>query len=238
MFQKRLTIVVGHFGSGKTEIDVNGAMKLAASGLATSLVDLDFVKPYFRSRSAGQFLKDAGVELVSPDGENEYADMPMLLPRVRAVAKDLSRHVIMDVGGDDTGAKVLGSIADVLDFQDLDMVLVLNFRRPFTPDVESALIMASEIEGVTGRKLTGILSNTHLMDETTFDVVKDGFEKASATALAKGLPVKGLALEEAIVPEINDETFGCPVLRLSRAVRPVFDEGPQVRTVGPLFVLK
>ena len=141
-------------------------MKLAASGLATSLVDLDFVKPYFDL-----------VRLASFERRRRGACQPRRRKRVcrhadvaakgACCAKDLSRHVIMDVGGDDTGAKVLGSIADVLDSQDLDMVLVLNFRRPFTPDVESALIMASEIEGVTGRKLTGILSNTHLMDETT-----------------------------------------------------------------------
>lgn len=238
MFGSRITIVVGHFGSGKTEIAVNAAMNLAAAGTPTSLVDLDFVKPYFRSRTAGRFLIDAGVELVAPDGEKLYADLPILLPRVRSVCKDPSRTVIMDVGGDDTGARVLGSLADVLHDQPLELLLVLNFRRPFTPDVESAVAMAAEIETAARRKVDGIVSNTHLMDETTLDVVREGWEMSGAVAGRLGVPVRALALEEGVLPDVDDATFGCPVLRLRRAVRPIFDEGPRVPRVGPLFVLK
>lgn len=238
MFGSRITIVVGHFGSGKTEIAVNAAMNLAAAGRPVSLVDLDFVKPYFRSRTAGRFLIDAGVELVAPDGEKLYADLPILLPRVRSICKDPNRTVLMDVGGDDTGARVLGSLTDVLHDQPLEVLLVLNFRRPFTPDVESAIAMAAEIETAARRKVDGIVSNTHLMDETTLDVVREGWEMSDAVAGRLGVPVRALALEEGVLPEVVDATFGCPVLRLRRAVRPIFDEGPRVPRVGPLFVLK
>ncbi len=238
MFGNRITIVVGHFGSGKTEIAVNGAMSLAASGHATSLVDLDFVKPYFRSRTAGRFLIDAGVELVAPDGENLYADLPILLPRVRSVCKDLTRTVIMDVGGDPTGARVLGSLADVLHDQPLELVLVLNFRRPWTPDVPSALVMAAGIQTAARRKVDGIVSNTHLMDETTLDVVREGWQMSREVAATLGVPVRAVAVEDGVLPEVDDATFGCPVLRLRRSVRPVFEEGLQVPRVGPLFVLK
>lgn len=238
MFGSRITIIVGHFGSGKTEVAVNGAMTLAQTGQPTSLVDLDFVKPYFRSRTAGRFLIDAGVELVAPEGENLYADLPILLPRVRSICKDPTRTVIMDVGGDDTGARVLGSLADVLADQPLDLVLVLNFRRPFTPDVPAALAMAADIETAARRKVNGIVSNTHLMDETTLDVVREGWVMSGDVAARLGVPVLALALEEGVLSQVDDATFGCPVLRLRRAVRPVFEEGPRVPHVGPLFVLK
>jgi hypothetical protein len=133
---------------------------------------------------------------------------------------------------------VLGALAEVLDDQPLELVLVLNFLRPFTPDVPAALAMAAEIETAARRKVNGIVSNTHLMDETTLDVVREGWEMSRAVASTLGVPVRAVAVEEGVLPDVDDATFGCPVLRLRRSVRPVFDEGPQVPRVGPLFVLK
>jgi energy-coupling factor transporter ATP-binding protein EcfA2 len=238
MFDSRITILVGHFGSGKTELAVHGARILAQAGVPVSLVDLDVVKPYFRSRSSGDFLVEAGVELVAPSGEFLYADLPIILPRVRSICRDHSRRVIMDVGGDDTGARVLGSLEDVLEGQSADLLLVLNFRRPFTPDVDGALAMAAEIQAASRRMVTGIVSNTHLMGETTAEVVLDGLALARSTAQRLGVPVRALAVEEGLAGIPDASELGCEVLVMRRAVRPPFDEGPSVRTSGPLFVLK
>lgn len=136
MYRKRVTVFVGHFGSGKTEIALNGALDLAAAGERVVVADLDVVKPYFRSRSARAILSDAGIELLAPTGANIHSDLPIIVPQIRSRLRDSNRRLIMDVGGDDIGARVLGSLADVVPLDDTDCLLVLNFRRPSTPDPE------------------------------------------------------------------------------------------------------
>lgn len=239
MFARRITIVVGHFGSGKTEIAVNGAVRLAAEGHAVSLVDADVVKPYFRTREARVLLAGLDIEVVAPDGDNATADLPIVLPRVRTLCRDPSRRVIVDAGGDDTGARILGSLSDVLAGQDLDFLLVLNFRRPFTPDAASAVDMAREIEAAARLKVTGVVSNTHLMAETTGIVVLEGLQMARDTAAALGVDVRAVVVEEALADGIASADPGCEVLALRRIVQPpIGTPRLRVRTTGPLFLVK
>ena len=148
MFERRVTLLVGHFGSGKTEIALNGALELAAVGEAVTLADLDVVKPYFRSRSARQLLAERGIELIAPAGECVHADLPIIVPQVRTALRNPSRRTIMDVGGDDTGARVLGSLSDAIARSETDCLVVLNFRRPSTQNPKQAVSMVREIEAV------------------------------------------------------------------------------------------
>ena len=142
---RRVTVYVGHFGSGKTEIALNRALDLAAAGVPVTLADLDVVKPYFRTRSAKAILEDAGIELLAPQGANIHADLPIIVPQIRSQLRDPVRRLIMDVGGDDVGARVLGSLSDVVPIEDKDCLLVLKFSRPSTPDTEAAPAMLREI---------------------------------------------------------------------------------------------
>lgn len=238
MFRKSLAILVGHFGSGKTEVAVNAAIGMARAGDRVVLADLDVVKPYFRSREAAATLARLGVDLVAPEGDLATADLPILLPRVRTICADHAGRVVMDVGGDENGARILGALSDVLRPADHELVLVVNFRRPFTPDPESAVAMAREIERVSRLKVTGVFSNTHLMDRTTREVVEEGLSMARRTAEALGVPVVGVGVEagreDALVGPGDP---GCEVLPLHRIVQPPVD-GPRVPRSGPLFVLR
>ncbi len=237
LFPRRVTILAGHFGSGKTEIALNGALGLAASGIEVSLVDLDVVKPYFRSRSAREFLRQAGVQLVAPDGEFFSSDLPIILPQVRGALGDRSRKVLMDAGGDDTGARVVGSLADTIPAEETDFLLVLNFRRPFTPDVDAALAMAREIEATARLKITGLISNTHLMKETTLEVVMAGHEMALRTSRLMGIPLVALTVKDALLSAVQGAGPGCPVIPLKPLVKPAFEEERGQRKIGPLFVV-
>ena len=198
MYRKRVTLLVGHFGSGKTEIALNAALDLAASGVRVTVADLDVVKPYFRSRSARAMLSEAGIELLAPTGANVHADLPIIVPQIRGHLRDPDRRLIADVGGDDVGARVLGSLSDVVPFDDTDCLLVLNFRRPATPDPERALQMVREIEAAGRVPVSGLISNTHLMGETTPAVVVDGYRKAVETARLAELPVVAVTVTRPI----------------------------------------
>jgi len=237
MFGKPLTILVGHFGSGKTEVAVNAAIGMARAGGRVVLADLDVVKPYFRSREAAAELARLGVEVIAPEGELATADLPILLPRVRTLCSGGSGRVVMDVGGDDNGARILGALSDVLAPADHDLVLVVNFRRPLTPDPGTAVAMAREIERVSRLRVTGVFSNTHLMDRTTREVVEEGLAMARRTAEALGVPVVGVGVEEGREGDLGPGQTGCEVLPLRRIVQPPID-GPRVPRTGPLFVLR
>jgi hypothetical protein len=238
LFQRRVTFLVGHFGSGKTEIALNGALGLAADGTKVTLADLDVVKPYFRSRAARNLLDEAGVELLVPEGENIFADLPIIVPQIRGVLGRTGTKVIFDVGGDDTGARVLGSLADVVPHDETDCLLVLNFRRPATADPDEAVAMVRRIEAVARIPVNGLISNTHLMDETTQEVILEGHQMAVETGRNLGVPVVAVAVPESSVNGLDRSQLDCELIPLQRLLKPPFAfSTPERRAIGPLFVL-
>ncbi|MGC8762831.1 MAG: hypothetical protein ACP5VN_04255 [Acidobacteriota bacterium] len=237
VFSRRVTALGGHFGSGKTELTLSAALALASSFPVLSLVDLDLVKPYLRSRSARGLLKAAGVELVAPLGEYFSADLPIVLPEIRNRLVDPGRKILLDVGGDDLGVRALASLSDAVPPSETDFFLIVNFRRPLTPDVASAAEMALRIAAVSRLRPTGLLANTHLMGETTAEVVLDGLRLAEEAGRSLGLPVRGVGVPEALAADLADRTGGVPVLPVRRIVRPPFEMDRERRTVGPLFVV-
>lgn len=237
MFNSRVTIFVGHFGSGKTEIAVNGALQLAGSGVAVALVDLDVVKPYFRSRSAREFMAEKGIDVVIPTGENVHADLPIIVPRIRALLAKSARKVLVDAGGDPTGARALGSLSDAIPVDETEHLLVLNFRRPFTQTVDEAVGMVHEVEAAARIPVTGLVSNTHLLGETTSEIVTAGFEMARETGERLGLPVVAIAVDDVTRPRIAANAFPCEILTLHRLIKPPFESRRGPAKHGPLFVL-
>jgi Mrp family chromosome partitioning ATPase len=237
VYERRITVLVGSFGSGKTEIALNGALALAAAGGPVTLADLDVVKPYFRSRAARAILDEAGIRLLAPAGEVTHSDLPIVVPQVRAALRDPSCRVVVDAGGDDVGARVLGSLSDVLPVADAHVLVVLNFRRPSTPDAEKAAAMVRKIEAAARVKVTGLVSNTHLMRETTPRVVLEGHQLAVEAAEDLGIPVIAVTATSDVAADLAGEELGCPLVVLQRIVLPPFEQPPQTRTMGPLFVV-
>lgn len=230
-----MTVLVGHFGSGKTEIALNLAMDLASNGVPVTMADLDVVKPYFRTRSARALLAESGIDLLAPEGENIHADLPIIVPQIRSHLRRSDRRLIIDVGGDDVGARVLGSLSDVVPQAETECLLVLNFSRPSTPSPAAAVEMAREIEAVGRLPVTGLISNTHLMDETTLEAILEGLESAQQTAETLGVPVVAVAASEDLAADLR-ATIDRRVVALRRIITPPF-ELPRQRTTGPLFVV-
>jgi hypothetical protein len=215
----RLNIIVGNYGSGKTEVSVNLALALAERH-PVQIVDLDIVNPYFRCREAREEMEAAGIRVIYPKGEFHAADLPILLPEVKGTLSSGEGYVIFDVGGDDVGARILSSLADVLADREYAMLQVINTRRPFTGEVEGCLRIKKEIEAASRLRITGIIANTHLMDETEAATVLDGIETAREVAERGGLTLEFATVDPGLHDRVAAERPGCPLLPVERRMLP------------------
>ena len=215
-----VVLFTGNYGSGKTEVAVNYTAHFARSGVATKIVDLDLVNPYFRCREAREQLEAIGVAVVAPGGELHSADLPILLPQVRGAIEHNTGLSVLDVGGDNVGATVLAGLVKSFTRSGYEMNFVLNKNRPFTGTVEGALQMMSEIETASGLKITAIVSNTHLMDETTPDMIVEGVGFAQTVAAAKGVKFAFVAIEQRLLDHPELAACSAPVLAIERMLLP------------------
>lgn len=217
--REKITLFLGNFGSGKTEVAVNFALHCAHHrvGEKAALVDLDLVNPYFRSRESREVLESRGVRVVLPDRQYLNADLPILVPEVRGLLKlvlaDVPEeegreipvsHVILDVGGDDVGARVLGALSDALPEGAYRACMVLNANRPMTRDVAGIRRILGEIETAGAMKVTGFVSNTHLMEETNLETIIEGRKLAAEARDATGLPLQFVCVPAGLVDEARN----------------------------------
>ena len=185
---KRIQIITGHYGSGKTEFAVNLALHLASSGEKTALADLDIVNPYFRSYEQAKRLEENGVRVIVTSCGG-VADIPALNPAVLSIFEDRSYHGVLDLGGDPIGARVLARFAPKLQGEDFDLLFVLNANRPETGTAEKALAYLRAIEDECRQKVTGIVNNTHLCGQTTPEEIFKGAKLAQELSELAALPI-------------------------------------------------
>jgi len=161
---KRITIISGHYGSGKSEISVN----LALSKKIDYLVDLDIINPYFRSRGLSEMLAQKSIHLVESTVKGMTgSDLPYVSGEgvVPFVNPDIT--AIYDLGGTENGARVLIQFLDrVKDINEIDFLCSVNIFRPETANVKGILDTISMYEAETQMKITGLINNTNLINET------------------------------------------------------------------------
>ncbi|MCK5128044.1 MAG: cobalamin biosynthesis protein CbiA [candidate division Zixibacteria bacterium] len=215
---KKIIIIIGGFGSGKTEVSVNLAKYFTTTDKTPiTLVDLDLVNPYFRSREVLEEMEALGVHVVCPTGGKFYADLPILLPQIKGLVESHEGLLILDVGGDSQGAKALGSISSFFVDDSYEMVAVLNSRRPQTSDVSGCLATMQRIELTAKLKFTGLVSNSHMIEETDLDVILEGYELSQAVSAESGLPLFFISGKHTVFEHMKQE-FDCPVLPMTRSM--------------------
>lgn len=218
---ERLIAIVGNYGSGKTELAVNLSLQLAASGHRVQIADLDLVNPYFRCREARDLMEGNGIRVVVPPGAQAFADLPIVLPEIRGMLRPPAGTIsILDVGGDDVGARVLASFRTAIADGEYELWQVINARRPFTDSVAGCAAMRRSIESASRWNVTGLVVNTHLIDDTTADVVLDGWRLAGAVRAETGLPIRAVAVMDELVSALDCRIIDAPLLRLRRHMLP------------------
>ena len=206
MKYKRITLLSGHYGSGKTNIAVNMAFELKKLTDNVVVADMDIVNPYFRTKDSQREFEEAGIKLIASAFAGSNVDLPSLPQEMYSLTDDRTAHCILDIGGDERGALVLGRYSTMIkEENDYEMLFVFNACRPLTPDADSALEVMREIEWAGKIPFTGIINNSNIGEETTPETVLSSVEKANELSEKAGIPLVMTSVHSKIFPSLENK---------------------------------
>ena len=204
---KRIVVVCGHYGSGKTNLSVNLALLLARLGKQVTVSDLDIVNPYFRTADFRELMKEHNIDLVCPQYANTNLDIPVLPPVLRAALQNEHQTVVVDVGGDDAGAVALGGYSQLMEQQGYTMLYVINRCRYLTEEVEEEIQLLRAVEASSRMKVSYLENNTNLGPETTAEVVEKSHTYLRKVSAETGIPVLFTSVRKDLADGITGDTL-------------------------------
>ena len=217
---KRILLLSGHYGSGKTNIAVNLAFMLKQKHDRVTIADVDIVNPYFRTSDSRKELEDSGIRLICSEFAGSNVDLPALPAEMYSIVDDPGQTAIIDVGGDDRGALALGRLRDgILKENDYEMLFVINRFRPLTRTAELAVEIMREIEAAGGIPFTAIINNSNLGAETTAEDVLGSISYANEVCELTGLPLKMTAVHESLYPQLEGKIENLFPLGLQKKIQ-------------------
>lgn len=220
--KNRLNIIIGAYGSGKSEISVNVALGMKQRNPDTKvlLADLDIVNPFYRSADAARNLEDCDIRIIYPSYANSNVDAPVLSGEIYSIFDDESYIGVFDIGGEDMGANVLGSMHKRLVGIEHSLFMVVNTLRPFTSDVDSIIIMAQELEAAAKLPITGFIHNTNLLESSNFEDIIRGNEIMQEVASKTGVPVVATCYIEDYIKDFDPSKLpnSGEVMKLRRTI--------------------
>lgn len=220
---KRIRIITGHFGSGKSELSVNMVTALKKEHDKVAIVDLDIANPYFRSRERQAEMERLGIKVYHNSfGYDISQDLPALSAAIKEPLIDKEVFTVVDAGGDDSGARVLNQFREYfLDDEEAEMLFVLNANRPETGTLEGCLDHLDRIQVETGLQVKGIINNTHLLSETSAADIKKGYKLAKEVSETLDIPVIASYCNRKILNNIKEEDLdGIEVTPIDLFLRP------------------
>ena len=199
-----LIVVIGAYGSGKSEYSINLAREFSQQGEKVTLVDLDVVNPYFRSRDVRDKFAEEGITVIAPEGEFQHADLPMLSPRIMGAVQNYEETVILDVGGDPAGCRTLARYVDNINKRGYQMHLVINTKRPFTSDAAGITEMLEMLRSASKLEITEFICNTNLMEHTTADIIEEGIKIIDKVAKKESIKFDSFTVLDKYIDDIPE----------------------------------
>lgn len=215
--EKRIYIITGHYGAGKTNFALNLARRLSKQNKEpVALIDLDIVNPYFRASDYQQLLQKWGIDLIAPVFAGSNSDLPSLTGQIDAAILS-GGQLVIDVGGDDAGATALGRYSSIIERAgDYSFLYIVNAYRYLTRTHEEIIMLLREIEAAARMKVTGIVDNSNLAEATTAQDIAEAADIARKAAHDLGMPLEAVAVEEGLCESMKtyiDEKLLFPVTR-------------------------
>lgn len=206
---KRIRIIIGHYGSGKSEFSINYVTKLRNMVTGkVALADLDVVNVYFRTREKKELLKSLDILPIDSSIHAPTLDLPSVSAQVMTPLNDSTYNCVIDVGGDNVGARVMGRFSHLIKDDDYDMFCVVNANREQTQTAKEVIEHIKAIEKSSKLKVTGLINNTHLIRSTTIEDVIKGQDIAKEVSRECNIPIKYVACLEHLVDELPKDLEG------------------------------
>ena len=217
---KRILLLSGHYGSGKTNIAVNIAFHLKKQRERVTIADVDIVNPYFRTTDSRRDLDAAGIRLIASGFAGSNVDLPALPAEIYSLTADRGQTAVIDVGGDDRGALALGRLRDeILEENNYEMLFVINRFRPLTRTAEMTIEVMQEIEAAGRIPFTAVVNNSNLGEETTAEDVLSSQAYAEEVCRLTGLPLKMTTVNENLYPQLEGKIENLFPLRLQEKIK-------------------
>ncbi|MGE5473984.1 MAG: hypothetical protein ACM3UU_07160 [Ignavibacteriales bacterium] len=200
----KLFVFVGHFGSGKTETAANFAIELKSHTHKVNIIDLDIVNPFFRTEDLRRKLEEKGINVISSCFAGTNVEMSAIPANIPIAIEEVDSKTILDIGGDDIGAKILSGFRDVILSNNARIYCVVNTFRPYTDTEEKIIKMVEYIEKSSRLKVSALVNNTNLCDETSAQDILESQKIIDSAGTKLNITTSFICLNERLTEEVGN----------------------------------
>lgn len=203
--KNNILIICGPCGTGKTNVAINIALNLKRKGKNVTFIDLDLINPYFKSSSYGKSFKEVGIDIIPPSFAGSNLDIPVIPPDIYSIFNNPDKDFIIDVGGNDTGARVLGRFAKELTKNGYDMFFVVNKYCASSNNIDDLSNMILRIQRVSRLNISGIINNSNLAKSTKDSDIIDSVPFVQELSNRVSLPITMTTALTSFIPSLRNK---------------------------------
>lgn len=195
-------VFIGEAGCGKSEIAVNLAHTLRKAGKDVHFFDLDQTKPLFRSRDVKEQMEANGIAF---HHQEQFYDAPTIASGIAETLTDAKKTCVLDIGGNDTGSRVVGGFASIVNREDTIVYFVINPYRPWSKTAEVLAETLNSIVWAARVQRVKVICNPNVGYTTTCAEVLEGIEKTEQL-LEGQLPIEMITVAGSLLDTCKDHS--------------------------------
>lgn len=212
----RKILVLGEYGSGKSELAVNLALGLRRDGLApVRFFDMDQTKPLFRARELAALFAEADIAFRD---EKQFMDAPTVPAGVKESLAEPSLWTVMDLGGGGHGSICVGQFASEIRAADSIALYTINPFRAFSETPKQIRETMEEVRRCSGLHRLRIVCSPYVGVGTTAADVLWGVERLRELLQPLGEEIFLCAVPEPVWDAVHRRT-GVPEIKIRSALR-------------------